>query len=209
MKFPTRRHWVGIVVVGVVLAVAAPFPAAAQDVLVSSSPSPDSTVNTELETVSLTFGNELVGAGDSNGESAIRVVGPDGRYYNLGCVQFNAQTVSTSVALGQSGPYEVAWQVVSSDAQPTSDTFEFMYEKPAETVADAGSATAPCSSSDSGGADDGVGEGSHTAQEARTVNGILFTGGLILASLVVAAIAVVIIGSRRSRTGEPHNDSGA
>lgn len=205
MKSPALRRWIAIVVGAVVLTVTAPFPAAAQDG-VSSSPAADSTVTTELQTVSLTFSDELVDIGGSNGEFEIRVVGPDGRYYNLGCAQLEGETALTSVALGESGSYEVTWQVVSSDERPPSGSFEFVYEKPAGTVADAGSASAPCAFGDRGDATEPADSGSHTADEARTVTGILFVGGVILVFLVVAAIAVVVLGSRNRRNSEPDSD---
>lgn len=205
MNSPTIRRWIGIVIGVVVLAVTAPFPAAAQDG-VSSSPAADSSVTTDLETVSLTFSDELVDIGGSNGEFEIRVVGPDGRYYNLGCAQLKGETALTSVALGESGSYEVTWQVVSSDERPPSGSFEFVYEKPAGTIADAGSASAPCAFGDRGDATAPAESGSHTADEARTVAGILFVGGVILVFLVMAAIAVVVMGSRNRRSAEADSD---
>lgn len=205
MKSPALRRWIGIVVAAVVLAVTVPFPAAAQ-VGVSSSPAADSTVTTEIEIVSLTFSDELVDIGGPNGEFNIRVVGPDGRFYNLGCVQLEGETAVTSVALGESGSYEVTWQADSDGERLPSGTFKFVYEKPADTVADAGSATTPCVSGDRGDAADPADNGSHTADEARTVTGILFVGGVLLALLLVAAIAVVVMGSRNRRRLEPDSD---
>lgn len=206
MNTPSARSRCGgaVVVAGLAigLVLAVPAPAAAHDGLVASSPAADSTVTARLESVSLTFSDELLDIGDANGAFVIQVVGPDELFYNLDCVQRNGATASTAVALGESGTYEVTWQVVSSDAHLTSDSFDFVYEKPAEETAATGAATAPCRPGDSSPvAKDGeAGEGSSQADgEARTVMGIWVVGGGLVAFLVGCAIVVAVIGARTRR----------
>lgn len=197
---PRPRVGIAIAAVTVALVVAVPSPAAAHDGLVSSSPAAGSTVTTELESISLTFSDELLDVGDSNGAFAIHVVGPDDRYYNLDCVQRDGATAATPVSLGESGTYEVTWQVVSSDGHPTSDTFDFEYEKPAEAVAAAGAATAPCRPADGGtGIAEEGDDDAEAAAEARTVTGIWVVGGGLVGFLVVCAIVVAVIGARSRR----------
>jgi len=196
------RPGVGIAIAAaaVALLVAVPSPAAAHDGLVSSSPPAGSTVTSEVETVSLTFSDELLDIGDSNGAFAIQVVGQDDLYYNLDCVQREGPTASTAVALGESGTYEVRWQVVSSDAHITSDTFDFLYEKPTGAVAALGAASAPCGAGDGGAGNDTGEDGiSETTDEARTVTGIWVVGGGLVAFLVASAIVVAVLGARSRR----------
>lgn len=181
------------------LVIGVPAPAAAHDGLVSSSPAADSTVTAPLESVSLTFGDELLDIGDSNGAFAIQVVGPDELFYNRACVQRDGATASTAVALGESGAYVVTWQVISSDAHVTSDTFDFVYEKPADAAAAAGAATAACRTGGINPAAEGGDDGSGAADEARGVTGIWIVGGALVAFLVGRAIVVAVIGARRRR----------
>ncbi|MBX3309355.1 MAG: copper resistance protein CopC [Cryobacterium sp.] len=204
MSSPTARSRRGAVVIALAigLVVAVPAPAAAHDGLVSSSPAADSTVTAALESVSLTFSDELLDIGDANGAFVIQVVGPDELFYNLDCVQRDGATASTAVALGESGTYVVTWQVVSSDAHLTSDSFDFVYNKPTDVTATAGSATAPCRSGDSTpAAEDGeAGEDNEEqAAEARTVTGIWAVGGGLVAFLIVCAVVVAVMGARRRR----------
>lgn len=202
MNNPSARSRCGAVVVaalaiGLVLAV--PAPAAAHDGLVSSSPAADSTVTALLESVSLTFSDELLDIGDSNGAFAIQVVGPDELFYNLDCVQRDGATASTAVALGESGTYVVTWQVISSDAHVTSDNFEFVYEKPTDAVAVAGAATASCRAGDANPLAEDVDDGAEAADEARAVMGIWVVGGALVAFLVLCAIVAAVIGERRRK----------
>tara|TARA_R110000868_G_C10971406_1_gene770040 strand:- start:8145 stop:8780 length:636 start_codon:yes stop_codon:yes gene_type:complete len=197
------RPAAAIVIAGAAIAllVAVPSPAAAHDGLVSSSPAAGSTATSEIETVSLTFSDELLDIGDSNGAFAIQVVGQDDLYYNLDCVQRDGPTASTAVALGESGTYEVRWQVASSDAHITSDTFDFVYEKPTGAVAAPGTTSAPCGT---GSEDDSTAEegASGDADESRTVTGLWVFGGGLVAFLVASAILVAVLGARSQRRRE-------
>lgn len=202
MSTPTARCLGGgaaiaALTIGLVVAVSAP--ASAHDGLVSSSPAADSTVTAPLESVSLTFSNELLDIGDANGAFVIQVVGPDELFYNLDCVKRDGATASTAVALGESGSYVVTWQVVSSDAHPTSDSFDFVYNKPTDETAAAGSATAPCRTDGSPVAQGGGEDSSQANAEARTVMGIWVGGGTLVAFLVLCAIVVAVMGARSRR----------
>ena len=78
MNTYSLRPAAAIVIAGAAIAllVAVPSPAAAHDGLVSSSPAAGSTATSEIETVSLTFSDELLDIGDSNGAFAIQVTCP-------------------------------------------------------------------------------------------------------------------------------------
>ena len=105
------------------------------------------------------------------------------------------------MALGESGTYEVRWQVASSDAHITSDTFDFVYEKPTGAVAAPGTTSAPCGT---GSEDDSTAEegASGDADESRTVTGLWVFGGGLVAFLVASAILVAVLGARSQRRRE-------
>lgn len=201
---PTRARWsktAVIVGLAIGLVLAFPAPAVAHDGLVASTPAADSIVTAPLESVSLTFSDELLDIGDANGAFAIQVVGPDDLFYNLGCVQRDGATASTAVALGESGSYEVTWQVVSSDAHITSDSSEFTYEKPVDGTSATGAATAPCRQDDSPAAQGGEAaeHASQSDEEARAVLGIWVGGAGLVGFLILCAIAVAVLGARSRR----------
>ena len=203
MKIKARPTLLGIGTTAAVLAavLAAPTAAWAHDGLVSSTPEAGSTVDTELDAVSLTFSDELLDIGDSNGAYAIQIIGPDELYYNLECVERDGRTASTSVALGESGDYQVIWQVISSDGHPTSDSFEFTYEAPETAVAAIGSEVAPCIP---GGPADNEGDASADAGDggAGSITPLLFGGGAVLVILIAAAIAIAVLRPKNTRRGD-------
>jgi len=129
-----------LVVAALTLGFAAP--AAAHDGLIAASPEPGSTVTTELSEVTLDFSQDFLDMGGLTTAFAIQVSGPDGNFYNVGCVTVQPSRISIGAQLGESGQYTVVWQIVSSDGHPTSDTYQFSYNKPADTVAAAGSTIA-------------------------------------------------------------------
>lgn len=115
--------------------------ASAHDGLVSSSPESGAEIASELSSVDLTFSEDFLTIGDSTAAFAVQVKGPDSEFYNRGCVELDEATISTAVALGESGTYEVLWQVVSSDGHSTSDSYTFTYVRPADVEASIGSAS--------------------------------------------------------------------
>lgn len=129
------------IVLGVVIALSSATSASAHDDLIFSNPAADSTVDTELSSVDLTLSQDLLDTDTASGSFAIQVVGPDNRFYNVGCISLEGSSVSTAVALGESGAYTVNWQVVSSDAHPTTGAFAFTYTQPAGVESAAGSTT--------------------------------------------------------------------
>lgn len=204
MKNRTRRALLGIGIGTAVLAVVVGTPTAAawaHDGLVASTPEAGSTVDTKLDSVTLTFSDDLLDIGDSNGAYAIQVIGPDELYYNLECVERDGRTASTSVALGESGDYQVIWQVISSDGHPTSDSFEFTYEAPETAVAAIGSEVVPCIP---GGPADDDGDASADAGEegAGSTTPVLFGGGAVLVILIAAAIAIAVLRPKNTRRGD-------
>lgn len=109
--------------VGLVLATAGASAASAHDTLEQSNPAANGTVQS-LDGVTLTFNADPLGA---DGTAVIQVIGPDKRYYETACPDLNGPHVSSPVALGAAGTYEVLWRVVSSDGHPISGSYTFSY----------------------------------------------------------------------------------
>lgn len=172
-----------------ILTVATATAANAHDGLVDSSPAADSTVTTEVTSIDLEFSEDFLDLGTATSAFAIQVSDPDGKFYNTGCVALDGATISTNAALGASGDYEVAWQVVSSDGHPTSDSFGFSYVQPD------GAATAE-------GADRGVTCAAAVVaddqQDANTGPGWVW----IVVAAVVALIAIVVVALLLVRRGK-------
>lgn len=124
------------IAVGVVLSTAAAPAANAHDALDSANPAQGSTVK-ELSSVALTFSADPLG---TDGATVIQLIGPDKKYYETACPDLNGPVVSSPVAMGAAGTYEVLWRVVSSDGHPISGSYTFQY-------APEGSATPPAAGS--------------------------------------------------------------
>jgi hypothetical protein len=98
-----------------------------------SSPAEGATV-TELDSISLTFGDPIINLGGTSTAFVIQVIGPDGRYYDAGCAELSGTVISAPVELGAAGEYLVRWQVASADGHPVSDTYTFDYAPTATAV---------------------------------------------------------------------------
>ncbi|MBS1898554.1 MULTISPECIES: copper resistance protein CopC [unclassified Microbacterium] len=127
--------------IGAVLATGTATAASAHDTLDGTDPAQGSTV-TSLSAVSLTFSADPLG---TDGATVIQLIGPDKKYYETACPDLNGPVVSSPVALGAAGTYEVLWRVVSSDGHPISGSYTFDYAPGGSaTPAAAGSAKPVC-----------------------------------------------------------------
>jgi methionine-rich copper-binding protein CopC len=106
------------------------LPAWAHNSLVATTPAKGAVVTEQPGTISLETNDELLDVGDG---SAIRVQGPDGRYYGDGCTDVVGAMAETRAELGTPGEYTVTWQVVSTDGHPISGTWTFQWQ-PAEGI---------------------------------------------------------------------------
>ncbi|MBX3100737.1 MAG: copper resistance protein CopC [Salinibacterium sp.] len=173
-----------------ILTVATATAANAHDGLVDSSPAADSTVTTELTSIDLEFSEDFLDLGTATSAFAIQVSGPDGKFYNTGCVTLDGATITTSAALGASGDYEVVWQVVSSDGHPTSDSFGFRYVQPdGATAAEGAESGVTCA--DAIVADD---------QEAANAGpGWIWIVVVVIVALIAIAVLAVVLVRRGKR----------
>jgi methionine-rich copper-binding protein CopC len=124
----------GLVLAGVGAASAA-APAFAHDNVVSSRPYNSEVVTKPIDTVTVTFSDELLALGSSTNGFAIEVTDADGGHHESGCVTVDGSDASTGVALGEAGKYDVTWRVVSNDGHPISGTYSFTWQPKAVTVA--------------------------------------------------------------------------
>jgi methionine-rich copper-binding protein CopC len=124
----------GLVLAGVGTASAA-APAFAHDNVVSSRPYNSEVVTKPIDTVTVTFSDELLTLGSSTSGFAIEVTDADGGHHESGCVTVTGSDASTGVALGEAGRYDVTWRVVADDGHPISGTYSFTWQPKAVTVA--------------------------------------------------------------------------
>ncbi len=189
------RLTAALVLAGVVVFAGAQT-ASAHDSLIAASPASGDTV-AALSQVELTFSENLLDLGAGN---IVEITGPDGRYYETDCVALAGPTLTTPVALGAAGTYEVVWRAVSSDGHPVSDTYSFEYAPAAGAAASAGSATPVCgdeSTGDAAAGDAAAGGDTSAAPDAAADGsspGSAADGGIGL-GLLLGGGAVVLVGA--------------
>ncbi|SDQ54190.1 copper resistance CopC family protein [Leucobacter chromiiresistens] len=177
--------------------------ASAHDQLVSADPVTGATVES-LDEITLQFNNSPLGLEGSN---LVRVIGPDGSYYETGCPAVSGPTVSTPLALGPAGDYEVQWRVVSSDGHPIAENYTFSYEPAGDAEAGAGSAEPACGEAEQSAAagaaeqTDAAQPESREAETASPVNGLWLGVGVGGLAVLAVAVAVFVI-LRRPRPRE-------
>lgn len=173
--------------------------ASAHDQLVSADPLDGTTVDS-LDEITLQFNNAPLGLENSN---LVRVIGPDGRYYETGCPTLAGPVVSAPLELGAAGEYEVQWRVVSSDGHPIAENYSFTYEPASDVQAGSGSETPLCgdAAAPSAGAEPGVdgangeaaAEQSRAQETASSVNGLWIGVGVGGVALLAVGAAVFLI----------------
>lgn len=185
-----RRVLAGAVVVAAAMtaALGGATAASAHDSLVSSTPAEGESVST-LSEVSLEFSANLLGL---DGGNIVIVLGPDGRHYESECTSLAGPTLTTAVALGAPGDYQVEWRAVSSDGHPVSGVIPFTYTGESTS---AGAETSPCASA----------AGATAAPTARSsdaggVSGL--TIGLVVGGGAVVLIGVLVVIILRTRSRE-------
>ncbi|GLY64132.1 copper resistance CopC family protein [Amycolatopsis taiwanensis] len=128
-------------------------PALAHDVLLSTDPVKDASMETGPAKITLTF-NAPVQGGDLN---QIAVTGPNGTQWAEGSVSIDGNMVSAPVRpLGPAGVYTVGYRILSADGHPVQGQYTFTLTKagngtPAAAGGAAGGPTGAASSSGSGG----------------------------------------------------------
>lgn len=195
---------------GLLGSVAVAAPAGAHNYLVSTTPAADGTVTEQPGTLALTTNDDLLVLGNEGAAAALRVVGPDGRYYGDGCVSVVGPEASMPLELGPAGAYEVTWQVVSTDGHPVSGRYGFDWQPAAEVELAEGSEAVPdcdgtvavSEGSGGSGAQDPAGASDASdpsAQDPALLGDVLWIGGALAA--VAAAVGVTLLLLRRRPQG--------
>lgn len=177
-------------------------PASAHDVLTSTDPAADSTVDGAQEVITLTFTEPPLAGMDS--AIQVQVSGPDGSIVSSGRVNVDGLVVSTGVDLTAPGTYELVWRSVSVDGHPISGGYSFT-----SIGVTAPPSTTPTESTTTPVPQTPQSQQSETplpsATEADSDGGMgsliwLFGGMTVLFIAAVVLLAVIV---RRSRTATP------
>ncbi|PZE66491.1 copper resistance CopC family protein [Curtobacterium sp. MCBD17_021] len=191
---------------GAVLGLAAP--ASAHNYLVSATPAADSTLTELPDTFAITTNDRLLDIGDTDSGFAMRIVGPDGKYFEDGCVDVDGPTMSTAASLGDPGEYQVEWQIISADGHTVSDAYDFTWDAPAGLSPAEGSATPPaCATAGDGSSAAATTTGSESGESSSTTSDALWigAGGLVV---VAAVVAVLLLVRRRPAPSADDPDEG-
>jgi copper resistance protein C len=106
--------------------VATATPALAHDVLITTDPAKNASLDTGPSKITLTF-NAPVQGGDIN---QIAVTGPNGTQWAEGTVDITSNVISASVRpLGPAGVYTVGYRIVSADGHPVEGEYTFTLTK--------------------------------------------------------------------------------
>lgn len=124
-------------------------PALAHNVLISTDPGKDASVDAGPAKITLTFDAPVQG-GDIN---QISVLGPDKSQWAEGAVEISSNVVTAAVRpLGPAGIYTVGYRILSADGHPVEGEYTFTLTKAGSgTPATAGAATGTAADSGSGG----------------------------------------------------------
>ncbi|WP_144711006.1 copper resistance protein CopC [Curtobacterium pusillum] len=182
------------IVAGAVLGLAGP--ASAHNYMVASTPKVDGTLTSLPESFEITTNDKLLDIGDTNSGFAYRIVGPDGKYYEDGCLDVDGPSMTTKAALGDSGKYTVEWQIISADGHTVSDEYTFTWDAPAGFTPAKGATEPPvCATSSNGGAASSGGDTTGTASgsgESTASDAIwIGAGGIVLVGVVVALLLLL------------------
>lgn len=177
---------------GAVFGLAAP--ASAHNYVIAATPASNSTLTELPKTFAITTNDRLLDIGDTDSGFAFRIVGPDGRYFENGCVDVEGPTMSTAAALGKSGKYQAEWQIISADGHTVSDSYDFTWKAPAGFSPATGTTKPPtCATAGNGSTAAASTTGTESGTSASTTSDALWigAGGLVVVAAVVAVLLLV------------------
>jgi copper resistance protein C len=195
---------------GAVLGLAAP--ASAHNYMISSTPVVNGTLTTLPKDFEITTNDKLLNIGNSNSGFAYRIVGPNGRYYDNGCLVTDGPSMTTKAALGPSGVYTIRWQIISADGHTVSDSYTFTWKAPAGFTPAASSKTPPvCATSSGSGSSASAGapsgDAASSSSSSSSSSDVIWIGAgvLILVALGVT-VALLLRKPRPARDPDANDD---
>ncbi|OII36506.1 hypothetical protein BIU98_17650 [Curtobacterium sp. MMLR14_010] len=186
------------IVGGAVLGLAGP--AQAHNYLIASTPEVGGTLTALPKAFEITTNDRLLDIGGSGSGFAYRIVGPDGKYYEDGCVDIDGPSMTTTAALGASGKYQVEWQIVSADGHTVSDEYPFTWKAPAGSTPATGSTTPPTCARAGSSSETTTGTASGDADSPATDALWIGAGGIVVVAAIVAVLLLLLLRRRPSPT---------
>jgi len=185
-------------------------PAQAHNFIVESNPAADSTISEVPDRFSVTTNEALLDLSGQGNGFAIQVTDAAGRFYGDGCPVVEGSSLYMGATLGEPGPYNFAWQLVSADGHTVSGEFAFTWAPSADAVISEG-LDAPPVCGEAGVEPTPTASPSpeptvtQTAEpiaeplpaEPVDLSTVLWIGGAVLAVLVAGGITLLVVGRRR------------
>lgn len=197
----SRVRRASLVAIGLVTVAAgalglATAPAAwAHSSLVASTPAEGETLTALPEKFSVTANETLLDLG-TQGVFQLQVRDAEGRYYGDGCVTIVNATMSADAVLGESGDYEMLWQIVSADGHPVSGVIPFTWQAPDGFAAAVAHTSAPV-----------CGEDPDAAPVAPEPGDSSWAIPVIVGTLVLVVVLVAGFVAARRKTRAPSDEA--
>ena len=191
---------VGALLITVGISVGFAGSASAHDVLISSNPADNATVQVAPTTVSFTFDQPI-----QNFDPVVSLVGPDGKQYATGSPQISGNVITGTVGAGPAGTYTAAYRIVSADGHPVTGQIHFtlagdegvpasgvaVSDAPASGSEPSGDAESTAAVSASAGPTSGAAATGAAAGSSGGLSAWLWIG-LIVAALVIVTAGIVL-----------------
>ena len=180
-----------------VLAVGAP--AQAHNYVVSTIPEAGAVLTELPEQFSVTTNDNLLDLGGKGHGFVIQIRGADGAYYGDGCVTVAGPTISTDAALGESGDYTIAWQLVSTDGHSASGEIPFTWQPAsADEATSVGSKTPPdCHGTQAANSPSAADTpAAPPVAAAVPLSNVLWIGGAVVIVGLAVLVTLLVLGRR-------------
>lgn len=168
-------------------------PALAHNVLVSSDPANETTLQTAPTSVSFTFDQPI-----QNFDPALKVFGPNGNDFTTAAPTIAGNTISAPIADGPAGHYRAVYRIVSADGHPVTGQIIF-------TLAASAAGTATGAAVPGGAAAVSNAAGANAASSTGSSSGLGVWLWVIIAVAVVVVIAAIVIALRKPRDDDTTN----
>ncbi len=185
-----RTRWasVPVVVAAAVIVLVGALPASAHNVLRSSSPAAESSIEVPPESISLVFDQSAIALGN-----VVEVTGPNGAVVSDGDPELTDTTVLQPISATEAGEYQVVWRVTSSDGHPIEGEFGFTVATGAEPSAQ--SSTEPSAQPSAGAISPTATGRSDASSPPEAVGEAVADQGSSALPWVLGAVPVLVLGA--------------